>query len=108
MSALRCGEGNTGNAGPGAEGGGNQEYRPARPVRIGLKFPWSVKYCTEPFAQIRAWPSTPGVVAGARDKGRASGAAGNGTANHENGNRQNSPAHVHSFSLLALRMARSS
>jgi hypothetical protein len=29
--------------------------------KIGLRSPWSVKYCTEALAQTSAWPLTPGA-----------------------------------------------
>ena len=107
MSALRCGDGDTGNAGPWNESGGNKNVGLCvREDRTQVSLVSEVLEGTIRPDQRMAFDSW--IVAGARDESWASGAAGNGTANQKSSNHQNSRAHAHSSSLLALRMARSS
>src|SRR5450759_794483 len=105
MPALRGGEGNTGNAGPCAESGGDKSIG----LRAGedrAEVPLVGEVLHRAIRPDHGLAFNSGSVAGARYKSRASGAAGNSTANQNNGNRQNSQAHAHSS--RALRMARSS
>src|ERR1035438_611779 len=105
MSDLRCGEGSTCNAGPGAEGGGHKSIG----LRAG-KNRAQVSLVGEvlhgPVCPDQGLAFNSGIVAGARYESWASGAAGNGTADKKNGKEQNSRAHGHSS--RAARMARSS
>ncbi len=107
MATLRCGEGNAGNTGPSAERAGNQGVG-LRVREDRTQVPLVGEVLDRAIRPDHGLAFDPGVVAGARDKGRTSGAAGKRTANHENRTRQNSPAHVHSCPLRAPRMERSS
>ena len=82
MSALRCGEGNAWNAGPGAEGGGNEGIGLcAGKDRAQISLVGEVLHRAIRPDQRLAFDS--GIVAGARHESRASGKAGNGTAKSE-------------------------